>query len=250
MTAQASPIKMRTDIIDPRPRCIALSLTLRFGLLLAIALSVSPVAAVALAPLVLLTNWPTLPNFAEILVVTAAHLTAIVDALNHLKENLEPVGAISLCFEDSAPTGSLFLQGQAVSRTAYAALYALWGTTYGAGDGTTTFNLPDYRNRFAYGASGTVAVGTTGGAATVTLSVANLPAHVHSVPAHLHLAYYIATLLAAGGNSVPSLNTSGGGAFSVATDSGTGGDTGSTGSGTSFSILPPYLAVNYMVRAL
>jgi microcystin-dependent protein len=51
----------------------------------------------------------------------------------------------------SAPTGWLLCYGQAISRTTYSALYAVVGTTYGAGDGATTFNLPDLRGRVVAG---------------------------------------------------------------------------------------------------
>lgn len=51
----------------------------------------------------------------------------------------------------TAPTGWLLCQGQAVSRTTYAALFAVIGATYGAGDGTTTFNVPDMRGEFPRG---------------------------------------------------------------------------------------------------
>lgn len=63
-----------------------------------------------------------------------------------------PVGAASLFFGASAPTGWLFCDGSAVSRTTYAALFTAIGTTYGTGNGTTTFNLPDLRGRIPMGA--------------------------------------------------------------------------------------------------
>ena len=61
------------------------------------------------------------------------------------------------------PPGWLTCIGSAVSRTTYAALFAAIGTTYGAGDGTTTFNLPDLRGRFPRGITSSVALGDTGG---------------------------------------------------------------------------------------
>lgn len=79
----------------------------------------------------------------------------------------------------SAPAGTLLCQGQAVSRTTYADLFAAIGTTFGAGDGETTFNLPDLRQRFPLGvaASGTGnALGATGGAID----------HTHTGPSHTH----------------------------------------------------------------
>lgn len=79
----------------------------------------------------------------------------------------------------SIPTGCLALEGGTASRTTYSELWALWGTLYGAGDGTTTFGLPDMRGKspFGYDASQTEfnAVGKTGGEKTHTLIAAEVP---------------------------------------------------------------------------
>lgn len=85
-----------------------------------------------------------------------------------------------------APQGYLFCDGSAVSRTDYATLFAVIGTTYGAGDGSTTFNVPDMGGRVGLGKSSSHALGSKGGSETVTLVTANLPEHHHSVPAHGH----------------------------------------------------------------
>jgi len=74
-----------------------------------------------------------------------------------------PSGALLQWPTATAPTGFLLCSGAAVSRTIYAALFAVIGTTFGAGDGTTTFNLPDFDNRFAVGAGDLYTVGATGG---------------------------------------------------------------------------------------
>jgi len=90
-----------------------------------------------------------------------------------------PAGCIQMYGGSTAPTGFLLCDGGAVSRASYADLFAIIGTTYGAGDGSTTFNVPDLRQKFPLGkaASGTGnALGTTGGAID----------HTHSVPAHYH----------------------------------------------------------------
>ena len=63
-----------------------------------------------------------------------------------------PIGAVIMFGGAAAPTGWLLCQGQAVSRTTYADLFGILGTTYGVGDGTTTFNLPDLRSRLPIGA--------------------------------------------------------------------------------------------------
>jgi len=68
----------------------------------------------------------------------------------------------------SVPTGFLECNGANVSRTTYADLFAIVGTTYGSGDGSSTFGLPDLQDNVAIGKSGTKAIGSTGGANTVT----------------------------------------------------------------------------------
>ena len=82
----------------------------------------------------------------------------------------------------SLPTGYFLCDGSAVSRSTYAALFAIVGTTHGSGNGSTTFNLPDLRGKFVVGhhpSNGDYDVGDTGGAESVTLSVNEMPAHDH-----------------------------------------------------------------------
>jgi hypothetical protein len=91
-----------------------------------------------------------------------------------------PTGAITMwgAALASPPTGYLTCDGSAVSRTTYADLFAVVGSTWGAGDGSTTFNLPNFSNTFPYGANegssaGNASVGsrfadTTRGAITVS----------------------------------------------------------------------------------
>jgi hypothetical protein len=69
-------------------------------------------------------------------------------------QNSVPAGAVMMWTSNAAPSGWLLCNGQAVSRTAYTALFALIGTTFGVGDNSTTFNLPNYNNRTAVGAGG------------------------------------------------------------------------------------------------
>lgn len=116
---------------------------------------------------------------------------------------LSPLGIISDFTGATAPAGWFFPYGQAVSRTTYAELFAVIGTTYGAGDGTTTFNLPDLRGRSVSGRDdmgGTAAnrvttagssvdgltVGAVGGAQNVTLDSTTMPTHNHTSPPHSH----------------------------------------------------------------
>ena len=98
---------------------------------------------------------------------------------------LVPPGSLLMFAGGSAPTGYLFCDGSAVSRTTYDVLFTAIGTTWGVGDGTTTFNLPDLRGRGPLGA-GTGAgltprtLGASGGAETVTLTAAEMPSHTHT----------------------------------------------------------------------
>lgn len=64
-----------------------------------------------------------------------------------------PIGKPQLSLDNSLPSNCIWLEGATVSRTTYINLFNLWGTTYGAGDGSTTFGLPDARNRALWGAS-------------------------------------------------------------------------------------------------
>lgn len=108
-----------------------------------------------------------------------------------------PAGVMAEFGGLAAPEGWLLCYGQAVSRTTYADLYTAIGTTWGTGDGSTTFNLPDYRGRVGAGKDdmgGSSAnrltgipgsldgdtLGATGGAETHTLTTAQIPAHTHT----------------------------------------------------------------------
>jgi microcystin-dependent protein len=103
-----------------------------------------------------------------------------------------PTGAVINYAAATPPQGWLVCDGSAISRATFVDLFQVIGTTFGVGDGSTTFNLPDMTNRVAVGlGTGTFgALNNAGGAETfaVTLGTANLPAHQHgvTVAAHLH----------------------------------------------------------------
>lgn len=97
-----------------------------------------------------------------------------------------PIGGIIPFAGPVAPAGWLICNGAAVSRITYKQLFEVIGTTYGAGDGATTFHLPDLRQRFPLGValSGTGAVlGSAGGAIDHTHTTGD---HTHSLPDHTH----------------------------------------------------------------
>ncbi len=178
------------------------------------------------------------------------------------------------------PPGTLLLQGQTVSRATYPDLWR-WASThgavyaggFGAGDGSTTFVLPDARNRVLVGAGGTYAVGATGGADTRVIAIANLPAHDHNVggstgsDSHSHSG----TTGGSGGNhgnhNTDYFNASAGGVslYTASSPFGnaahehgftTGSDAhthtlsiteDSVGSGTALDVRQPYLATNVLI---
>jgi microcystin-dependent protein len=104
-----------------------------------------------------------------------------------------PVGMIILWPNTTPPDGWLSCDGSEVSRVTYPDLYAIVGDAYGAGDGSTTFNLPDFRGRVPVGVGQGAGlanriIGSTGGEEVHALSIAELAAHSHNVtdPTHLH----------------------------------------------------------------
>ena len=104
--------------------------------------------------------------------------------------NVDPTlpGVIKVNSSSSVPGGYLACNGQAVSRTTYKDLFAIIGTTYGAGDGSTTFNLPNMNGRAVIGNSSSYALASTGGAETHehtvqghALTIAEMPSHNHKI---------------------------------------------------------------------
>jgi microcystin-dependent protein len=88
--------------------------------------------------------------------------------------NRSEVGAIKPWTKATAPAGYLLCDGSAVSRSTYAELFAVVSTTYGAGDGSTTFNVPQLQGKVPQGYDGnTYNLAGTGGANTVTVAVTN-----------------------------------------------------------------------------
>jgi microcystin-dependent protein len=96
------------------------------------------------------------------------------------------IGNIIAFSGNTIPEGYLECDGSAVSRDEYPDLFSVIGTSYGAGDGSTTFNLPNLSGRVALGASQSYSVGANGGEEAHSLAALELPSHIHLIPEHTH----------------------------------------------------------------
>lgn len=160
-------------------------------------------------------------------------ITAMVDlAQDELMEVLM-VGTI-LPFAGSIPPGFLLCDGSAVSRETYSLLFEEIKITYGPGDGSTTFNLPDLRGRVIGGQDAGQAeftdLGQSGGEKAHTLTTGEIPSHSHSEGTAM------ATLINGGveapaAAALPSV-----------------GSTGSVGGGGSHNNLQPYLVLQFGIK--
>lgn len=157
-----------------------------------------------------------------------------------------PIGKIVMYAGSSAPRGWLLCQGQAVSRTTYAKLFSVIGTTYGSGDGSTTFNVPDMRGRSPLGVGNGDATGHTnhtlgqkGGEETHKLTVNEMPSHYHD---GIGLEYWGQTVSGASGNVT--------GYAGIQPNTGspqTKAGTSSAGGGGAHNNMQPYLGINFLI---
>lgn len=157
-----------------------------------------------------------------------------------------PVGAIQSYGGLTAPNGWLICDGSAVSRTTYAELFEAIGTTYGSGDGSTTFNIPDLKGRVLVGVGNSGATGSTNhtlgqkdGEEKHLLTTNEMPSHSHEVSWQ-------------GGYAV-SLNQSGSaGSYQLQWNHGAGEGRlygNSVGGGQVHNIMQPYTVANYIIKA-
>lgn len=207
--------------------------------------------------------------------------------VNDAYANLTPSGVIHLFAGASPPNGWLLCNGSAVSRTIFASLFATIGSTYGGGDGATTFNIPDLRGRTVFGAGqgnglSNRQIGQSAGEEAHTQQVSELPSHTHPVsitdPGHFHnFTGTTGVESATHTHTYQQTNQSGaffpvgsGNAFNPTNVQSTGsesaththtvsGSTGvintfvtatatGTGGGVPFNVMPPFVVMNYIIK--
>jgi microcystin-dependent protein len=160
--------------------------------------------------------------------------TVLTSRLNRLC----PTGTVESFAGSVAPSGWLLCDGTTVPRTAYPVLFNVIGTTFGAGDGTTTFTLPDMRGRVSVAAGPGVgltnrAVGAVGGTETHALTLNEIPAHTHTYDKQ---------------NGVQNINAPDAAGITAANDPTSVTNSGSAGGGLPHNIMQPYIVLNHIIK--
>ncbi len=155
-----------------------------------------------------------------------------------------PAGAVTQYAGSGAPSGYLLCDGSAVSRATYSALFTAISTVYGAGDGTTTFNLPDFRGRMPVGVGTHTDIDVLGENEGAVLADRR-PKHRHSVndPGHSHTANFNLLATATGGGNTPGSPD----ATSFVTNTSVTGITVGQQANTPIDA-PAYIAVNFIIK--
>ena len=167
---------------------------------------------------------------------------------------LIPSGSIQMWPTATAPTNWKLCDGSAISRTTYAVLFQLIGVTFGAGDSSTTFNLPNYTNRMPYGAT----VGTTGGSADAVVVSHNHTATSTSTvtdPGHTHTTTSPYMSADSGPTNVRNdVRSFGFSQYSTINSAVTGISVSTSTTNTAAGVsgtnanLPPYLGINFIIK--
>ena len=190
----------------------------------------------------------------------------------HVNPYTVPIGGAMPYFGTTAPNSAfVFPYGQAISRTTYSALFTLLSTTFGVGDGSTTFNIPDIRGRVIAGKDdmgGTSAnrltdavseslngdtLGDTGGAETHALTEAQLAPHTHTFTANSHdhtFTYGTLTTDTGSGGSTNYRLSGSGGTTQATTATVITGSNANTGSGSVHNNVQPTIIGNYIMRVI
>jgi len=175
------------------------------------------------------------------------------------------IGSVQMFAGLIAPSGYHLCDGSTISRTTYASLFNIIGTTYGVGNGSTTFNLPNFKGRVPVGYDATQiefdSIGETGGAKTHQITTSEMPSHTHTftgnaLPSHAHNYtrdgyndQEVASNTVLGDDEYVADNetdtTNNTSSVSAGTPSGTNS---SEGGNTAFNIMNPYITLLYIIK--
>ena len=178
--------------------------------------------------------------------------------LENMADKMTPVGTILLWSSATLPSAKYLLcNGQAISRTTYASLFARIGVVFGSGNGSTTFNLPNLTDRVPVGIGQQYTMAQQIGAKETTLTSANLPLHSHTIATRrvdgvefwggsqakveTFQVYNFGTTTVVADGGISSGNPT--------TNSWTTNEAGS-GTPANISLLQPSLGVNFIIKAL
>ncbi len=184
-----------------------------------------------------LANVTTLAD-ADEFVVNVSSVNKNITTVN-LTKQIVPPGTVAALACSTVPGGYLECDGSAVSRTTYANLFAAIGTTWGAGDASTTFNLPDIRGRTIIGVgsgSGLTSrsLAASGGEETHQITAAEMPSHTHSPSSGTAFWAF---------SSGAGANTIGGGTNTIGNSA-----TASAGADGTHNTMPPYKALKWIIK--
>lgn len=189
--------------------------------------------------------------------------SAVTTSLDYKVRVWNPIGEITIWATSSAPTGWLICDGSAVSRSTYSGLFAVLGTTYGVGDGSTTFNLPNLKGRVVVGRDATDTdfdvIGETRGSKTHVLTVSEIPVHSHAITINantLDMVYdpgsyssgYISGRDANNDGVIDGTSNTFGMALQKTTDHTHTATAADTGSGSAHNNIQPSIVLNYIIR--
>ena len=166
---------------------------------------------------------------------------ALCKALILRETRLCPPGTVESFAGSVAPNGWLLCNGQTVSRTTYISLFTAIGTIYGAGDGVTTFTLPDMRGRVSVAAGAGPGLtnrilGGTDGEEKHTLTINEMPSHTHD---------YVDTFRTGNQNADNAFNTE---TAANETTTNQAKTTAATGNGVAHNVMQPFIVLNHIIK--
>lgn len=158
-----------------------------------------------------------------------------INSNNNNPYEIVPIGGVIEWYSNTIPENYVELNGQAISRTEYSELFSLLGTSFGNGNGSTTFNVPTKDGRvglaFSQNDVDFNTIGKTGGESFHTLTVEEMPSHTHSIP------------------RTGSVGNAGYKSVYGSANTGDGISTRSSGSGVPHNNMQPYIVCKYIMRA-